>query len=293
MDTIVKSPQGKEVIIGEGRPTVLIGERINPFGKGPLKEAMKSGDLEPIRREALKQVEAGADILIISVATFGIDETVVLPQAAKAVMETVDVPLCLESRNPQALEKALTLGLGKPIISSVTGEDPVLDKILPLVKQYGTALVAMTSGGVGIPKEPQKRLEIARQILDRTGGLGIPREDLLLDCLAESSAVNDKAVLVTLETMETVKRETGVNLVLGTSNVSFGLPNRLAVNAAFLSLAIRAGLNCAIVDAARMKPFILAVDLLLGRDRIARRYTNYHRQIKKDQLVKGEILSSR
>ena len=281
MDTFVRSPQGKEVIIGDGRPTVLIGERINPFGKGPLKEALKTGDMEPIRREALKQAEAGADILIISVATFGIDETLVLPQAVQTVKETVDIPLCLESRNPEALERALTLGLGKPIISSVTGEDPVLDKILPLVKQYGTALVAMTSGGVGIPKDPQKRLEIARQILDRTGSLGIPREDLLLDCLAESSAVNDKAVLVTLETMETVKRETGVNLVLGTSNVSFGLPNRLAVNAAFLSLAIRAGLNCAIVDAARMKPFILAVDLMLGRDRIARRYTNYNRKLAK------------
>jgi 5-methyltetrahydrofolate--homocysteine methyltransferase len=280
MDTRVISPQGKEVIVGDGRPTVLIGERINPFGKGPLKEAMKTGDMEPIRREALKQAEAGADILIISVATFGIDETLVLPRVVQAVVETVDIPLCLESRNPLALEKALTLGLGKPIISSVTGEDPVLDKILPLVKQYGTALVAMTSGGVGIPKVPQKRLEIARHILDRTAGLGIPREDLLLDCLAESSAVNDQAVLITLETMETVKRETGVNLVLGASNVSFGLPNRLAVNAAFLSLAIRAGLNCAIVDAARMKPVILAVDLMLGRDRMARRYTNYNRKLK-------------
>ena len=282
MDTRVVSPQGKEVIIGDGRPTVLIGERINPFGKGPLKEAMKSGDMEPIRREALKQAKAGADILIISVATFGIDETLVLPQVAKTVQETVDIPLCLESRNPQALEKALTLGLGKPIISSVTGEDPMLDKVLPLVKQYGTVLVAMTSGGVGIPKDPQKRLEIARHILERTGGLGIPQEDLLLDCLAESSAVNDKAVLITLDTLETVKRETGVNLVLGASNVSFGLPNRLAVNAVFLSLAIRAGLNCAIVDAARMKPFILAVDLMLGRDRLARRYTNFNRKLKKD-----------
>jgi 5-methyltetrahydrofolate--homocysteine methyltransferase len=280
MDTVVKSPQGKEVILGDGRPTVLIGERINPFGKGLLKEAMKTGDMEPIRQAALKQAEAGADILIVSVATFGIDETLVLPQVAKTVMETVDIPLCLESRNPEALENALILGLGKPIISSVTGEDPVLEKILPLVKQYGTALVAMTSGGVGIPKDPQKRLEMARHILDRTGGLGIPPENLLLDCLAESSAVNDKAVLTTLETLETVKRETGVNLVLGASNVSFGLPNRLAVNAVFLALAIRAGLNCAIVDAVRMKPFILAVDLMLGRDRMARRYTNYNRKLK-------------
>ena len=282
MDTVIRSPQGKEVIIGDGRATVLIGERINPFGKGPLKEAMRSGDMGPIQREAVRQVEAGADILIVSVATFGIEETAMLSRVAQAVKDTVDIPVCLESRNPLALEKALLLGLGKPIISSVTGEDPMLDKVLPLVKEYGTALVAMTSGGVGVPKEPQKRLEMARHILERTDGLGIPREDLLLDCLAESSAVNDKAVLITLETMETVKRETGVNLVLGASNVSFGLPNRLAVNAVFLALAIRAGLNCAIVDAARMKPFILAVDLMLGRDRMARRYTNFNRKLKKD-----------
>jgi 5-methyltetrahydrofolate--homocysteine methyltransferase len=282
MDTVIRSPQGKEVIIGDGRTTVLIGERINPFGKGPLKEAMRSGDMGPIQREAVRQVEAGADILIVSVATFGIEETAMLSRVAQAVKDTVDIPVCLESRNPLALEKALLLGLGKPIISSVTGEDPMLDKVLPLVKEYGTALVAMTSGGVGVPKEPQKRLEMARHILERTDGLGIPREDLLLDCLAESSAVNDKAVLITLETIETVKRETGVNLVLGASNVSFGLPNRLAVNAVFLALAIRAGLNCAIVDAARMKPFILAVDLMLGRDRMARRYTDFNRKLKKD-----------
>lgn len=280
MDTIVVSPQGKEMIIGDGRPTVLIGERINPFGKGPLKEALKTGDMEPIRREALKQAEAGADILIVSVATFGIDEPTVFPKVVQTVKETVDLPLCLESRNPEALEQALKLGLGKPIISSVTGEAPLLEKILPLVKRYGTTLVAMTSGGVGVPKIPGQRLEIARQILERLEAAGIPREDLLLDCLAESSAVNDKAVLTTLETLETVKMETGVNLVLGASNVSFGLPNRLAVNAVFLSLAIRSGLNCAIVDAARMKPFILAVDLMLGRDRLARRYTNYNRKIK-------------
>ena len=174
MDTVIRSPQGKEVIIGDGRATVLIGERINPFGKGPLKEAMRSGDMGPIQREAVRQVEAGADILIVSVATFGIEETAMLSRIAQAVKESVDIPVCLESRNPLALEKALLQGLGKPIISSVTGEDPMLDKVLPLVKEYGTALVAMTSGGVGVPKEPQKRLEMARHIFERTDGLGIP-----------------------------------------------------------------------------------------------------------------------
>ncbi len=278
METRVVSPRGREVVIGDGRPTVLIGERINPFGKGPLKEAMKAGDMEPVRREAASQAEAGADILILSVATFGIDETLVLPRVAGAVMETVDIPLCLESRNPAALEKTLQLGCGKPIISSVTGEDPVLDRILPLAKQYGTALVGMASGGVGIPKDPEKRLEIARHIVERAGFLGIPPQDLLLDCLAESSAVNEKATLVTLETMKRAKEALRVNLVLGASNASFGLPLRKVLNAVFLSLAIQAGLNCAIVNVASMKPYIMAADLLLGKDSKARHYTAYGRK---------------
>jgi 5-methyltetrahydrofolate--homocysteine methyltransferase len=141
METRLVSPKGKEVLLGDNRPVVLIGERINPFGRGPLKEAMKSGDMEPIKAEALRQVEAGADILMVSTAAFGIDEAVVLPQVSKAVIETVDVPLCLESRNPVALEKALQIGCGKPIISSVTGEESMLEQILPLAKQYHTALV--------------------------------------------------------------------------------------------------------------------------------------------------------
>lgn len=131
METHVLSPHGKEVIIGDNLPTVLIGERINPFGKGPIKEALMSGDMKPIREEALKQVEAGADILIISVGAFGIDESVVLPGAAEEVIKTVEVPLCLESRNPVALEKALMLGCGKPIISSVTGEVGYWERCYP------------------------------------------------------------------------------------------------------------------------------------------------------------------
>jgi 5-methyltetrahydrofolate--homocysteine methyltransferase len=279
MDTLVVSPLGKEVLIGDERPTVLIGERINPFGKGSLKEAMKSGDMEPIRLEARKQVEAGADILIISVATFGIDETVVLPRVTRVVMETVDVPLCLESRNPVALRETLKLGVGKPLISSVTGE-AFLEEILLLVKEYGTALVAMASGGAGIPKEPLQRLSVAAQILERAENLGISRQDILVDCLAESSAVNEKATLVTLETMRQVKEVLKVNLVLGASNVSFGLPFRKIINAVFLSLAIRAGLHCAIVNAASMKPYIMAADLLLGKDSKARHYTAYGRKLK-------------
>ena len=275
------SPQGKEVLIGDNRPVVLIGERINPFGRGPLKEAMKSGDMEPIRAEALRQVEAGADILMVSTAAFGLDEIIVLPQVTEAILQTVDVPLCLESRNPLALEKTLQLGCGKPIISSVTGEDALLEQILPLVKTYRTALVLLASDTSGIPTQAEKRLEIIILIIEKAQAIGIDIENLIADCVAESSAVNPMAAVITLETMKRVREKRGLNLVLGASNVSFGLPGRSVINAVFLSLAVQAGLTSAIVNPKLMKPFILAADLLLGRDHRARRYTGYCRKLSK------------
>lgn len=280
MKTKLPSPGGKEVIIGDNLPTVLIGERVNAFGKGPIKQALISGAMEPIREEALKQVETGADILNVSVNAFGIDESVILPRVVSEIIKTVDVPLCLESRNPVALEEALKLSCGRPIISSVTGEDQVLEEILPLVKKYNTAVIALASDSSGIPKEPLGRVDIIHHIIERAEKIGISLEDILVDCIAESSAVNDKAAIVTLETMGIIKRELGVNLVLGASNVSFGLPNRMVINAVFLSLAIQAGLTSAIVNAAMMKPYIMAVDLLLGRDQRAQHYTAYYRKLK-------------
>jgi 5-methyltetrahydrofolate--homocysteine methyltransferase len=280
MKTYVRSPQGKEVIIGGNLPTVLIGERINPFGKSPIKEALAKGVMEPIREEALKQVEAGADILNVSVNAFGVDEGVILPRVVSEIMKGVDVPFCLESRNPVALEETLKLGCGKPIISSVTGERQVLEGILPLVKKYNTAVIALASDSSGIPKEPLGRVDTIRHIIIQIEEAGILREDILVDCIAESSAVNDQAAIVTLETMKMIKREWGVNLVLGASNVSFGLPNRTVINSVFLAIAIQAGLSCAIVNAAKVRPYVMAADLLLGRDQWARQYIAYHRKLK-------------
>ena len=199
MKTRLRSPGGKEVPIGDNDPTVLIGERINPFGKGPIKEALLSGAMEPIREEALKQVEAGADILNECVNAFGIDDGVVLRHVISEIMRTVNVPLCLESRNPVALEETLKLGCGRPIISSVTGEDCILDEILPLVRKYNTVVIALASDASGIPKEPLKRLQIVKRIIGRTDQMNIPHEDILVDCIAESSAVNDQDAIVTLE----------------------------------------------------------------------------------------------
>jgi 5-methyltetrahydrofolate--homocysteine methyltransferase len=281
METKVVSPLGKEVIIGDNLPTILIGERINPFGKGPIKEGMLSGNMEPIAREAIAQVEAGADILILSVAAFGIDEKVILPKVTEAVIKAVDVPLCLESRDPVALEAALQLGCGRPIVSSVTGEAPMLAKILPIVKKHNTSLVILASDESGVPNNAARRLSVLTHIVEKAQEYGIGPERLLADCVAESSAVNNMAALITMQTMEMVKKTTGVNLVLGASNVSFGLPKRPVINAVFLSLAIEKGLNSAIVNAATMKPYIMATDLLLGRDNRARRYTTYFRKMQK------------
>jgi 5-methyltetrahydrofolate--homocysteine methyltransferase len=149
-----------------------------------------------------------------------------------------------------------------------------------LVKKYNTAVIALASDSSGIPKEPLGRMNIIRHMIERAENIGISLEGILVDCVAESNAVNDKAAIVTLETMGIIKREMGVNLVLGASNVSFGLPNRNVINAVFLSLAVQAGLTCAIVDAAKMKPYIMAEDLLLGRDQWARHYTAYYRKLK-------------
>jgi 5-methyltetrahydrofolate--homocysteine methyltransferase len=198
----------------------------------------------------------------------------------EAVMDAVDVPLCIESRNPEALEKALSLGCGKPIVSSVTGERQVLEALLPLVKAHGAALVALASDASGIPKDAAGRMEVVRRILGQTDASGIPREDILVDCVAEASAVNDKAAAVTLGSMELVQAEWGLNLVLGASNVSFGLPDRTIVNAAFLALAIKTGLTAAIVNPAVMLPYAMAADLLVGRDPRARRFTTYYRKRK-------------
>jgi 5-methyltetrahydrofolate--homocysteine methyltransferase len=279
METRLVSPKGKEVIIGDSQPTILIGERINPFGKGPVKDGMVSGNMDPIKEMAIRQVEDGADVLIISVAAFGIDETKILPKATQAVMDVVDVPLCIESRNPVALENTLKLGCGKPIVSSITGEKTHVELLFPIVKKYGTAVEILASDESGIPTTAEKRLEIITRLVHKAGELGIGPEDLIADCIAESSAVSGGATLLTLETMGLVKKTHGINLVLGASNVSFGLPQRPVINAVFLSLAIHGGLTCAIVNAAKMKPYILATDLLLGKDNRARRYTMYNRKL--------------
>jgi 5-methyltetrahydrofolate--homocysteine methyltransferase len=282
MKTVLKG-MGKKVTIGDGLPTVILGERINPTGKKRLAAALIAGDLEVVRQEALAQVDAGADILDVNVGAAGVDEVDLLPRAVKLVLETVDVPVAIDTPNGEALAAALAAHRelnpdGKPLINSVNGEEASLARVLPLVAEYGTAVIGLCMDDDGIPETPEKRLAVAQKIVERAEKHGIPREDILIDCLALTVGADSKAGWITLEAIRTVKEELGVNLALGASNVSFGLPERETINGVFLAMAIARGLNCPIVDAAKVAPYILAADLALGRDEYAMRYLKAYRK---------------
>jgi 5-methyltetrahydrofolate--homocysteine methyltransferase len=285
METLVSS-HSKEVIIGDSRPTVLIGERINPTGKKKLTETLKADDMEIVRKEALAQVQAGADILDVNVGVFGIDEVSLLPKAMKAVMETVDVPLCLDSSNPDAMEAALKVYKGKALVNSVTGEEHSLKRILPLVKEHGAAVIGMVQDEDGIPRDAERRVRIAHKIMEKVEAAGISREDLVIDCLAFAVGAEPSSGVAVIEAIRRIKAELGVNMTMGASNVSYGLPDRRLINNAFVVMAVAAGVTCPIVDVAKVRSIILAADLMLGRDNRARRYIEAYRQRPKQDNKK-------
>ena len=280
MDTRVLSAT-QEVIIGGDRPTVLIGERINPTGKKRLAESLRAGDLSVVREEALAQVAAGADILDVNVGATGVDEIEMLPRAVQAVIEAVNVPICIDSRKIKALAAALAVCPGRPIVNSVTGEEVSLEEVLPLVKEYNLPVIGLTLDERGIPAEASARVEIAYKIVERAEALGIPREDVIIDCLTLSLGANVKAGLGTLEATRRVKDELGVNQTQGASNISHGLPNRPVLTGAYLGMAIQAGLTCPTVDVALVRMAVLSADLVLGRDNYAMRFISAFREAQK------------
>ena len=282
METVLKSAR-ETVVIGPEKPTVLIGERINPTGKKRLAAALAAGDLEVVRREAAAQVEAGADVLDVNVGAAGVNEVEMLPRAVRAVMEVVDVPICIDTANVEALRAALEAHRelapeGKPLVNSVNGEEARLEAVLPLVAEYGAAVIGLTMDDEGIPTTPERRLAVARKIVERAEEMGIPREDVVIDCLALTVGADTNAGRVTLEAIRMVREELGVNQTLGASNISFGLPERETINQVFLGMVILEGVNCPIVDAAKVRPAILAADLLLGRDAYGMRYIRAYRK---------------
>jgi len=278
--TVLKGTQ-KTVIIERGQPTVIIGERINPTGRKKLGEALLKGDMDYVRDQALQQVADGADVIDVNVGVAGGDEDKLLPLAVKTVAEAVDVPIAIDSPHATALPAALKICPGRPLINSVNGEEASLNRVLPLVKEFGCAVIGLTMDDSGIPPTAEGRLAIAHKIVDRAVQMGIPAEDVVIDCLALTVGAEHTAALVTLEAIRRIAAEIGVNISLGASNVSFGLPDREAINDVFIAMAIQEGMTTAIVHPSKTRRAILIADLLLGRDEYSMRYIKWNRAQQK------------
>ncbi len=286
MKTIVRSEK-KEVVISIEDSFKIIGEKINPTGRKKLAEALAMGNDDYIRDLAIQQVQAGADILDVNVGAPGIDEVSILPRIARMVAETVDTPICLDSANREALAAALAVLPGKPLVNSVNGEESSLEKVLPVVKEYGAAVIGLAMDDSGIPKTAEERVKVAGKILERASRLNIPLEDIIIDPLVLTVGADSQAASVTLKTVEWIRQEFGANINLGASNVSFGMPERHTINQAFLTLAIGLGATCAITDPMKLTMTIRAADLLLGRDDRGRRFLTYWRTTQALQPAKA------
>jgi len=268
------------VIIGEDQPFCIIGERINPTGRKIFQEQLRAGDLSRIRIDVTQQLAGGAMVLDVNMGVPLADEVDLMIRAVKLIQSLTDVPLCLDSSVIEALEAGLATYEGKALVNSVTAEDERLETILPLVKRYGAAIIALPNDEFEIPYEPERRLELARKIVDvATNNYGIPIEDVVIDPLAMPIGADTTLVVKTLETIALIHDELGVNMTLGASNVSFGMPDRTTLGAAFLAIAMRAGLTSAIMDARtpELVRAIKAADLLLDRDEWGASWIAAHR----------------
>lgn len=273
VETIL-SFKNKTVVISPDKPFVIIGERINPTGRKKLSAEMAAGDFSRVRADALAQVEAGAAVLDVNVGLPSVasgDEPTLMKQAVETVMAAVNAPLCFDSANPAALEAALAIYQGKALINSTTGEDESLARVLPLAHKYNAAVIGLANDERGPSTDPLVRLEVARKIVACAADCGIAAADILIDPLVLTVGHDHTAALVTLETIRLIKAELGVNMAAGASNVSFGLPDRPKVNAAFIAMCMAMGLTAAITNPleAEVRLAILAADLLVGHDAYA------------------------
>lgn len=267
METIISS-KSKTVIIGPERPFTIIGERINPTGRKLLAKELAAGDLSRISRDALAQVEAGAHILDVNAGIPLIDEPAVLAEAIQLVQSVTDAPISIDSSVVEALQRGLEVVEGKALVNSVTGEDERLEAVLPLVKKHGAAVIAICNDETGISEDPDVRFLVAKKIVERAMDHGIPREDVIVDPLIMPVGAVPTAGRQVFQLLRRIREELGVNSTGGASNVSFGMPNRQAINAHFLSMAIAYGLTSAITNPLEesLRQAILAGDLLMGHD---------------------------
>jgi 5-methyltetrahydrofolate--homocysteine methyltransferase len=281
MHTILKSEK-KEVVIGIDKPFVIIGEKLNPTGIKKLGQALVERNMDYVKHLAKRQVDWGADVLDVNVGHPQIDEAGIIPLVVEAVQSVTDVPLCIDSNEPKILEAGLNaIRGGKPLVNSVNGEEKQLATVLPIVKARGAAVIGLTIADEGIPPTAEGRLAAAAKVIERAAKIGIPIEDIIIDPLVMTVGHDSKAAMVTLKAIELIRKEFGVNISLGASNVSFGLPDRHSVNAAMLSIAMQAGATCSITDPIKLGSAIKATDLLLGKDANSMRYLKYFRATEK------------
>ncbi|MFC2112006.1 dihydropteroate synthase [Bacteroidota bacterium] len=279
MKTILKG-SSREVEINTDGPVVIIGESINPTRRKKLVETLSEGNFEFVHELARVQIEAGAEVLDVNVGFPGVDDESLLPETVKSIQQEFDVPLCLDSPNPKALEAALKVAKGKCLINSVNGEEKSMNAILPIVKEYGAAVIGLVMDDNGITHDPMKRLSVAEKLLERAGKLGIAAEDLVIDPLAMAVSADADACKVTFETIKLVREKLGLNMTEGSSNVSFGLPNREVLNNAFVTLSILYGVTCPIANPVKITSTVRAADLLLARDDYAMRWVEYFQSMQ-------------
>jgi 5-methyltetrahydrofolate--homocysteine methyltransferase len=290
--TTTLTSKTRTVEIHRSKPTTLIGERINPTGRKAMLAALQEGNFEIVRKDALAQVEAGAHVLDVNAGVPGADEPALIQQVIRTVVEVTDVPLCIDTANPQALEAALSLYEGKALVNSVNGEDKSLQAVLPLVKEHGAAVIGLCMGDGGIPMTPEARLRIADKIVEHAARLGIPLEDIVIDPLAMTMGADHTAGKVALDTIRLIVETFGVNLTMGTSNISFGMPDRSSINATFLAMAIHAGVTCPILNplTEEITIAVLAADLSMGRDENSIRWLKAYRKRQKAAQAKAEAV---
>ena len=273
----------KTVTVSPNHPFVMIGERINPTRRKKLAATIEQGDFSMVQEDARAQVEAGAQVLDINAGIPGADEPALLRSAAQAVMEVVNVPLCFDSANPDALAAALEVYPGKALINSTTAEEKMMQTVFPLAKQYGAAVIGVITDDKGVPATPADRLRVAENLIKCAGDFGVPVENIIIDPLALTVSADHRQARITLDSIELIRKELGVNMNLGASNVSFGLPDRKIINVAYLALAISRGLTTAITDPTvpEIQTTLLACNLLMGRDEYSGRWIKAFRAREK------------
>ncbi len=279
----VVSSKTKTVEISRNHPVVIIGERINPTGRKQVLAALKEGNFDIVRQDAIDQVAAGAPILDVNAGVPGADEPVLLKQLMDVVGSVTDVPLCIDTADPAALAAALAGYEGKALVNSVNGEERSMAAVLPLVQEYGAAVIGLCMDDDGIPETPEARLKVAAKIIERAGKLGIGPENVIIDPLALTMGADSNAGKIALQALRLIIDEFGVNITMGASNISFGLPDRKYINSAFIAMAIYAGMTCPITNplVPEVNTAILAADLVMGRDDYGMRWIQSYRQRQK------------